>query len=59
MTLKGGLLVQPALRWKPAGQYTVDAFYNYLNGHIGQMNNNIVGTVDYADEVGIRLGYQF
>ncbi len=57
--LKGGLLVQPALRWKPAGQYTVDAFYNYLNGHIGQMNNNIVGTVDYADEIGIRLAYQF
>lgn len=57
--LKGGALVQPAVRWKPRGEFTVDVFYNYLNGHMGNRNENIVGSVDYADELGVRLGYQF
>jgi hypothetical protein len=61
---KGGILVQPAVRWKPSGGVTVEAFYNYLNGRLGGngssgSNNNIMGTLDFADEVGVRLGYQF
>jgi len=57
--LKGGIFIQPALRWKPSGKYTVDAFYNYLNGHLATPTNNLISTLDFADEVGIRLGYQF
>ncbi|MBL6749542.1 MAG: DUF1302 family protein [Nevskia sp.] len=57
--VRGGLLVQPALRWKPDGNWTVNAFYNYLNGNLGGRNNNIVSTVDYDKEVTLRIGYQF
>ncbi len=56
---KGGLLVQPAVRWKPNGKVTVEAFYNYLNGRLANSNDNIVGTVEYAGEFSLRVGYQF
>jgi hypothetical protein len=56
---QGGLLVQPALRWKPNGDITVDMFYNYVNGHLSSPNKNALSTVDYADELTLRIGYQF
>lgn len=57
--LEGGLFIQPTLRWKPSGAITIDAFYNYLNGQLGNKNSNIVGTLDFADEIGLRMAYQF
>jgi hypothetical protein len=58
--LKGGLLLQPAIRWKPSGSYTLEAFYNYINGRIGNNpNDNIFGGIQYANEVSLRLTYQF
>ncbi len=57
---KGGLLAQPALRWKPNTEFTVEAFYNYVNGSLhGNPNNNALSTFSYADELTLRLGYQF
>lgn len=56
---QGGVLVQPALRWKPNGDVTVDMFYNYVNGHLSNRNANSLSTVDYADEITLRIGYQF
>lgn len=56
----GGVLVQPALRWKPNRLVTVEAFYNYLNGHLrGNANNNALSSVGYADEFTLRVGLQF
>jgi len=57
--LQGGVFIQPTLKWKPNGAITIDAFYNYLNGQLGNKNENIVGTLDFADEVGMRIAYQF
>lgn len=57
--LQGGVFIQPTLKWKPNGAITIDAFYNYLNGQLGNKNENIVGTLDFADEVGVRIAYQF
>jgi len=58
--LKGGTLIQPGIRWKPNGQFTAELFYNYINANIGgNPNKNMFGGSDYADELGIRLGYQF
>ncbi len=57
---QGGILMQPAVRWKPNGSYTVEAFYNYLNGRLyGNPNNNVISTFDYANEVTVRFSYQF
>jgi hypothetical protein len=56
----GGILVQPAVRWKPNGKVTVEGFYNYLNGSFGgNRNSNIVSTIDFAREFTLRVGYQF
>lgn len=58
--VKGGLLLQPAVRWKPNGNVIVEAFYNYINGSVsGNPNNNVLSTFSYADELTLRLGYQF
>ncbi len=57
----GGVLVQPGIQWKPQGNITVNAFYNYVNGHAwgNNANDNTVHLIDFANEVGLRLGYQF
>lgn len=57
---KGGVLAQPGLRWKPTGPLTVEASYNYLNGHFnGNPNSNVISSVDFANEFTLRLAYQF
>jgi hypothetical protein len=58
--MKGGALLQPGLRWKPSGPVTVEVNYNYLNGHLnGNPNNDVVSSVGFANELNLRLAYQF
>jgi hypothetical protein len=57
---RGGILVQPALRYAPSTSWNVEVFYNFINGNLhGGDNKNIMQTLEYADELGIRVGYQF
>lgn len=59
--VQGGVYLQPAIQWKPRGNITVNLFYNYVNGSV--WNNNANRTIqtlfDQANEVNVRLGYQF
>lgn len=55
--LKGGLLIQPAVRWKPNKRFTMEAFYNHVDGQ--HKNDNIISTVGYARELTVRAGFQF
>jgi len=56
----GGLLLQPAVRWKPNGRYTVEMFYNYVNGKLnGNPINNALSTANYVKELTLRVGGQF
>jgi hypothetical protein len=56
----GGLLVQPGVRWKPNGTFTVEAFYNYVNGRLnGNPTNNALSTASYVKELTLRIGAQF
>ena len=57
--VEGGILVQPAVRWKPNGTFTVEAFYNYIDTVSGNPNSNALSTAEWADEIGVRIGYQF
>ena len=57
--VRGGILAQPGLRWKPRGDITVEGFYTYINGHLGNPNRNALSTLDFADEFSLRLTYQF
>lgn len=58
---RGSILIQPGIKWKPRGSMTVEAFYSYIDGAMGSANPNdtLLSTVDYADEVTLRLTYQF
>lgn len=55
--MKGGILWQPAVRWKPNKTLTVEAFYNYIEG--GGTNDNALQSFDNIREATIRLGVQF
>lgn len=58
--LQGGVLVQPAVRWKPNTQWTAEIFYNYINAKIGgNPNKNMFGALEFANELSVRVGYQF
>ncbi len=54
--LKGGVLVQPGIRWKPRDTWTLELFVNIIEG---KGNDNIMTTFDWADEVGLRLSWLF
>jgi hypothetical protein len=58
---RGSILIQPGIKWKPRGSMTVEAFYSYINGSLGSANPNdtLLSTAENADEVTVRLTYQF
>ena len=58
--LEGGILAQPGVRWNPGKGVTVEAFYNYINGELwGNPNDNLISTLDFADEFTLRATYTF
>lgn len=58
--VRGGILAQPLIKWNPGYDISVDVFYNYLKGNLyGTEGENLIATVDWADEVNVRIGYQF
>lgn len=60
LDLEGGILVQPGVRWNPGSGVTVEAFYNYINGDLwGRPTDNLLSSVDWADELTLRVSYQF
>lgn len=57
---RGSILVQPGIKWKPSGALTIEAFYSYINGDLGDNpNETLLSTADFADEVTLRIAYQF
>lgn len=58
--IKGGIFMQPAIRFSPSSTFTAEFYYNYIDGGVrGKANMNIMQTIDYADELGVRLSMQF
>ncbi|MES1945539.1 hypothetical protein PC39_15529 [Salinisphaera sp. PC39] len=57
--VQGGLLVQPALRWKPNSEWTFQVFANMIGTVHGSKYDNTLSTVDFADEITTRVEYQF
>lgn len=55
--LKGGALIQPSLRWKPNAAWTAEIFANITLSDGG--NDDIIDTIDWADELAFRITYQF
>jgi len=60
LDVDGGILAQPLVQWNLGKGVTLEGFYNYIDGDLyGNHNENLLGTVDYAREVGMRVSYQF
>ncbi|MGQ0620692.1 MAG: DUF1302 family protein [Panacagrimonas sp.] len=59
--VQGGILLQPAVQWKPQGNMTVNVFYNFIDAEVwgGNANNSFLSFIDFADELCVRFGYQF
>ncbi len=52
--------MQGGFRWGPGHDLPLDLIYNRHEGdlHVDK-NENIIETIDFADEVAVRLAYQF
>lgn len=50
-----GYLFQPAVRYKPSGAWTVEAFVNVVDGK----KDSIFQPFDFMDDLTVRLTYQF
>jgi hypothetical protein len=59
--VRGGVLIQPGLKWKPSGAITVEGFYNFIDGTTWNDNPNdsTISTADFMNEFTMRFTYQF
>jgi hypothetical protein len=56
----GGILAQPLIQWNPGKGVTVEAFYNFIDDSLwGTPTDNLLSTIGWAEEVGLRVAYQF
>ncbi len=51
-----GYLLQPGVKWKPTGNFTVEAFINFIDGN---GTDSIFNPIDQSDDLTFRVGYQF
>lgn len=51
-----GFLLQPGVKWKPTGNFTVEAFVNIIDG---SGHDSIFDPFDQSDDLTLRVGYQF
>ncbi len=52
----GGFFIQPGVRYKPSGDWTIEAFANFIDS---SDNASIFSTTDWSDDFTVRLTYQF
>ena len=56
--VEGAYLIQPGIRYRPAANWQWDLYANLIEEG-GDENDDIMETIDWADEVFIRLTYYF
>jgi hypothetical protein len=54
--LNGGHLIQPAVRYKPNAEWTVETFATFMHS---KDTAGIFGPLEWGDEITMRVGYQF
>ena len=52
----GGYLIQPAVRYKPSAAWTVETYATWM---YAKNTESIFAPLEWTDEVGMRVGYQF
>lgn len=58
---RGGAFVQLGMRWNPGHGWHVEGYWNGTSGKLwgSNPNNNLIGSVDFIDEVMLRVGTEF
>ena len=56
--VRGGLFLQPGLRFKPSGEWQFDMYAN-IAADVGGKNDDMLETFDSMDEVFVRASYYF
>ncbi len=56
--INGGFLLQPGLKYKPSSSWQFDIYANIIQSG-GSKNNDVMETLDWADEVFVRASYYF
>ncbi len=60
LDMEGGVFAQAGLRWNPGKGITIEGFYNYVDSGLwGNKYNNLMSTIDFAEEFTLRAAYQF
>jgi len=57
--VQGGMLLQPGLRYKPSTDWQFDLYANILQDFSPGQNDDVVETLDFADEVFARVSFYF
>ena len=57
--VQGGVLLQPGLRYKPSTDWQFDLYANILQDFSPDQNDDVVETLDFADEVFARVSFYF
>jgi hypothetical protein len=52
----GGYLIQPAVRYKPNAEWTVETYATWM---YAKNTESVFSALEWTDEVGMRVGYQF
>lgn len=57
--VRGGLLAQPLIKWNPGNSFSVDLFYNFVDGKLhGDGTDTLTRAIDFADEICLRVTYE-
>lgn len=56
--IEGGYLVQPGVRYRPSDRWQWDVYANVIEGG-GDANDDVMESLDFADEIFVRLTHYF
>lgn len=57
--IEGGVLLQPGLRYKPSSDWQFDLYANIIQDFSEGQNDDVLETLDFADEVFARVSFYF
>ena len=57
--VEGGLLLQPGVKYKPSTRWQFDVYANILQDFTPGENDDVIETLDFADEIFARVSYYF
>jgi len=57
--LDGSVLLQPGVKYRPSSKWQLDLYANVLQDFTPKQNNDVIETLDFADEIFARVTYYF